>query len=895
MSTELERQTRKRRIDPRLKAAGWQVVPFVQGKSLEDYGAEVAVEEFETANGPADYALCDDGHVLGVVEAKKVTLGPQGVLTQAERYSQGVSQSPSSFGDGFRVPFLYSTNGEILWFHDVRQPLNRSRRIEAFHTPAALRELRDRDVDADLKTLSAIPAHAMLRPYQLDANEAIEQAIRDRKRKMLVTMATGTGKTLTLVNEVHRLMKSGVARRVLFLVDRRALAAQAVRAFSSFEAEPGLKFDKIYELYSQRFFRDDLDEDRAFDPKVIPTGYLTTPKPGQAFVYVSTIQRMTINLFGRDAVFAIGDDTIDEDADQLDIPIHAFDLIIADECHRGYSSKELSTWRKTLDQFDGVKVGLTATPAAHTMAYFDQIAYRYDYERAVQEGYLVDYDAVRIRSNVRMEGVFLQEGEQVATIDTTTGQQQFDLLEDERQFDTTQIEHDITSPDSNRKILEEIKKHADAHEQEFGRFPKTLIFADNDLPHTSHSDQLVNTARDLFGQGDAFVTKITGKVDRPLQRIREFRNRAKPMVAVTVDLLTTGIDIPDLEFLVFLRPVKSRILFEQMLGRGTRKSDKYPDKSHFVVFDSLDGTLLEYFRNVTGMTAEPAEADGKTVAQIIGEIWNNQDREYNTRRLVKRLRRIEKQMAGDARETFARFIPDGDIGAFAEGLPEMLRLAFTETIKILRNEEFQRLLVDYQRAPKTFLVAVETKDEVTSEWLIKGATGQEFKPADYLKAFEAFVHDNAGQVDALSILLSRPQGWGAKALKELRQTLVQAPEGFTESNLQKAFAITHHKALVDIISMVKRAAVDTSPLFTAEERVTGVVERVTKNRELTIDQAKWLEYIRQHLVANLSIEVDDFENIPVLANRGGWGPANKAFEGRLAELLEELNEELVAA
>ena len=161
--------------------------------------------------------------------------------------------------------------------------------------------------------------------------------------------------------------------------------------------------------------------------------------------------------------------------------------------------------------------------------------------------------------------------------------------------------------------------------------------------HTSHADQLVDMTRDLFGQGDAFVAKITGKVDRPLQRIREFRNRPKPAVVVTVDLLTPGIDIPDLEFLVFLRPVKSRILFEQMLGRGTRKGEKYPDKSHFVVFDCFDGTLLEYFRSVTCMTAEPPEADGKAIAQIIEEIWNNQDRDYSWRscsaRVLVHLRR----------------------------------------------------------------------------------------------------------------------------------------------------------------------------------------------------------------------------------------------------------------
>ncbi len=895
MSLELERQTRSQRIDPKLKAAGWHIAPFLSGKPLADYGNETAITEFETDAGPADYALWHHNEALGVVEAKKVTLGPQGVLTQAERYSRGFTANPVDYGEGLRVPFLYSTNGEVIWFHDVRDPLNRSRRLSAFHTPGALREALDRDRAAELTALATLSANPYLRPYQHEANEAIEGAIRDRKRKTLLAMATGTGKTVTLVNEVYRLMKSGVARRVLFLVDRRALAAQAVRTFASFEAEPGLKFDKIYELYSQRFFRDDLDDDRAFDPKVIPSGYLTNPQIGQAFVYVSTIQRMTINLYGRDAAFSIGEEASDEDAEKLDIPIHAFDLIIADECHRGYSATELSTWRRTLDHFDGIKVGLTATPAAHTMAYFEDIAYRYDYERAVQEGYLVDYDAVRIRSNVRMEGVFLEEREQVETIDTTTGQQQFDFLEDERQFDTTQIEHDITAPDSNRKILEEIKKHAGTHEEQFGRFPKTLIFADNDLPHTSHADQLVDMARDLFGQGDAFVAKITGKVDRPLQEIRKFRNRPKPAVVVTVDLLTTGIDIPDLEYLVFLRPVKSRILFEQMLGRGTRKGEKYPDKSHFVVFDCFDGTLLEYFRTVTSMTVEPPEADGKTIAQIIEEIWNNQDRDYNVRRLVKRLRRIDKEMSGDAREAFARFIPGGDVAAFAEGLPEMLRSAFTETMSPLRDLDFQDLLVNYPRPPRTFLVAVETKDEVTSEWLIKGATGQEFKPTDYLTAFEAFVRVNAEHVEAISILLSRPQAWGARALQELRQTLGQAPEHFTEANLQKAFEVAHHKALVDIISMVKRAAVEGSPLMTAEERVHEAVQRVVAGREFTVEQAKWIDHIRQHLVANLSIDVDDFDNVPVLANRGGLGRANKVFEGRLEELLDEFNAEVVAA
>jgi type I restriction enzyme R subunit len=378
--------TRKRLIDPKVKAAGWRIVPFDPAKPLSSYH-RCAIEEFPTDHGPADYAFCLDGNIVGIVEAKKLTLGPQNILTQAERYSKGCNSSPFDF-DGFRVPFLYSTNGEIIWHRDVRNALSRSRIVAEFHTPEALAERLAFDFDGACHRLIHAPNdHPRLRPYQREANAAIEGAIAGRKRIMLVAMATGTGKTFTTVNQVYRLMKSGLARRILFLVDRRALAAQAVLAFASFEPEPGLKFDKIYEVYSQRFHRDDFDEGEKFDPKVLPNSYLTNPKPGDAFVYVSTIQRMTINLFGKDAIFGAGCEELDEDAEKLNIPINAFDLIIADECHRGYSTQETATWRKTLDHFDAVKVGLTATPAAHSMAMFKEITYRYEYERAVREGY----------------------------------------------------------------------------------------------------------------------------------------------------------------------------------------------------------------------------------------------------------------------------------------------------------------------------------------------------------------------------------------------------------------------------------------------------------------------------------------------------------------------------
>lgn len=896
MAREGEALTRTSRLDPKIKASGWTVVPpttLERARSLRSS----AVRELPTLAGPADYALCDDGAVLGVVEAKKVGLGPQEVLLQAERYSKGIAQSPKYRGD-YGVPFVYSSNGELHWFRDLRHPLNRSRTVARFHSPAALREMLTRDFDAELANLDSIPFNTRLRPYQRDANTAIEEAIRQRRRKMLVTMATGTGKTVMTVSEIYRLMKSGVARRILFLVDRRALAAQTVREFASFEAEPGLKFDKIYEVYSQPFHAEDFGDEQPLNPKVMPESNLTNPQLGRAFVYVSTIQRMMIYLFGREAVLGRGNRDVEEDADKLDIPIHAFDLIVADECHRGYSSpKENSDWRNTFDHFDAMKVGLTATPAFHSMAYFENKVFEYPYDRAVAEGYLVDYDVVNVRSDVRLNGIFLKEGEQVDTVDSVTGVKQLDLLEDERAFDSSKIEKQITAPDANRKVLTELNKYSDGHEKQYGRFPKTLIFADNDQPHTSHADQLVNLAREIFGRGDAFVTKITGSptVDRPLQRIREFRSRPNPAIAVSVDLLTTGVDIPDLEFIVFLRPVKSRILFEQMIGRGTRKGVRFPDKSHFTVFDCFNGTLIEYFRSTTGVTAEPPESDGKTILEVIDDVWQNRDREYSVRRLVRRLRRIEKEMPGDARDLFARFIPDGDLGRYAEDLPAQLRDSFAESMKLLRDKEFQDLLVNYPRPPREFFVAEGVADYVTSEWLIKGGVGKKYKPADYIQEFSKFVRENEDKVEALRILLARPDAWGTRPLRELRTSLLTAPQRFTEENLRRAFEATSHKAMADIISMVKKAAKESSPLFTAEERVQQAIDRISLGRPFTNEQVRWLDYIRQHLIANLSIDREDFDTVPVLSSQGGWGRANRVFDGRLPDIVADLNREVVAA
>ncbi|MFY9344090.1 MAG: DEAD/DEAH box helicase family protein [Planctomycetota bacterium] len=886
---ESEWTTRKQRIDPRLDAVGWK-----RGQGATSPKPH-RTEEHETANGPADYVLWQDRRIVAVVEAKKVTIGPQNVLTQAERYARGLTDSPFNFG-GLRAPFLYSTSGEVTWFHDVRHPLNRSRRVAQVHTPNAIAEMLGRDFDAECERLATIPHdHPRLRPYQKDANAAVEKAIADRKRNLLVAMATGTGKTFTCVNQIYRLMKAGVARRVLFFVDRRALAAQAVRAFSSFEVEPGKKFDQVYEVYSSRFQTEDFGEEEKFDPKVLPQGYLTDPKPGHAFVYVCTIQRMAINLLGRQAIFGLGDEHIDDDADRLDIPIHAFDAIIADECHRGYTAQEVSTWRSTLEHFDAIKVGMTATPASHTTAYFTNKVFEYSYEQAVRDGHLVDYDVVTVKSDVRMNGVFLHAGENVQVVDPQTGLSQMDKLEDERQFDTSELEAKVTAPESNRLILAEIKKHALEHEQRTGRFPKTLIFAANDLGHTSHADQLVDLARDLFGRGDSFVQKITGRIDRPLQKIREFRNRPAPGIVVTVDLLTTGVDIPDLEFIVFLRPVKSRILFEQMLGRGTRKGERFPDKDHFTVFDCFDGTLLQYFRNSTGITAEEPLPPSRQIAEVIEDVWANKDRDYNVGCLVKRLQRIDKAMSGEAREAFAAFVPEGDLAKYARSLPQALRGNFVDAMSLLRNKDFQTLLVSYQRPPRTFIIAPEQPDTVTSTVVFRDVAGNEYKPEDYLAAFGKFVRENEDHIEAVRILLDRPAGWSPQVLSELRERLARSRYRFTPDNLRKAHEVRYGKALVDIVSMVKHAADEQQPLLTAQERVERAFCTVTSGVQFTPEQQRWLDRIREHMHSNLSIDREDFDLIPIFADIGGLPVVSRVFAADwLDRLIHDLNSAIAA-
>jgi type I restriction enzyme, R subunit len=239
-------------------------------------------------------------------------------------------------------------------------------------------------------------------------------------------------------------------------------------------------------------------------------------------------------------------------------------------------------------------------------------------------------------------------------------------------------------------------------------------------------------------------------------------------------------------------------------------------------------------------------------------------------------------MSAEARQDFAAYIPDGDMGRFAGGLPKAVKNAFADTMAILRDKDFQDLLVNYQRARRSFIVAPEQVDEVSSEKLVMGQ-----KPEDYLESFARFVRENPDHIEAINILLKRPKQWRTDVLNDLRQKLEKAR--FPEKQLQQAHRLVYNMALADIISMVKHAAKEQEPVMTAEERVARAMAKVAAGRSFTTEQQKWLGYIKEHLTRNLTFDVDDLEAQPVFTDRGGKKTAERLFGRELQKLAEEIN------
>lgn len=353
-------------------------------------------------------------------------------------------------------------------------------------------------------------------------------------------------------------------------------------------------------------------------------------------------------------------------------------------------------------------------------------------------------------------------------------------------------------------------------------------------------------------------------------------------------MLTTGVDIPKIENLVFVRPVQSRILFEQMMGRGTRRCDEI-NKTHFTVFDTL--RLIEFMNehNLSDFV-EPPRSHYMKIREVIKSIKKGFRREENIEVLVAKLQRIAKNVSEEGMEEFDKYIPEGDISKFASSLKEKLKKDFTKTFEIFENPAFLDLLENYPRKNSFFLIDELTQDQVLrSEEALTTIDGEEIKPQDYLKAFEEFVTQNEDEIEALKILMGKPADFDIKDLKKLREVFAKQPQIFTEERLRRAA----HNQLADIISFIHSAAKHV-PLISPEERVDMTFRRIRQDWEFNEKQGKWLELIKKHLIKNRIIKEQDFEGQILFSRKGTWEDWNNVFDNKLPELLVTINEEVLA-
>lgn len=866
-------------IDQQLCMRGWtadsETHTYSSG-TRPTKGQNMAIAEWPTATGPADYALFVGLTLVGVVEAKRKRKNVSAALTQSERYSKGIKLgAEGTFAEGpwgeFKVPFLFATNGRPylqqietesgIWFRDARLPTNISRPLTDWFTPEGLKAELDIDrakADAQLKT-EPFNFGFPLRPYQESAIKALEAALANGQRSMLAAMATGTGKTKLAIAFLYRVLAANRFRRVCFVVDRSALGSQTEDEFTTTKVVSAKAFADIFGLKGLEDVTPELD----------------------TRVHICTIQGLV-----KRVLYA---------SDPAKVPpIDQYDLMLIDECHRGYlldremSDAELSfrsqddyvsKYRRVLEHFDAVKVGLTATPALHTVQIFGEPVFKYSYREAVIDGYLIDHEPpYRIGTQLSDGGITFKAGEQVELFDTKTGTVDLTHAPDELHYEVEEFNRKVITVPFNQVVCGELIKHIDP-----GLPGKTLIFAATD----AHADIVVDQLKKAYAaEGipieDAAIKKLTGSVDRVRTHIRSFRNDTNPKIAVTVDLLTTGIDVPSITNLVFLRRVNSRILYEQMLGRATRLC---PDisKETFRIFDAVD-----LYRNLQDVTAmKPVVVNPQiTFTQLLDELTKaTQETHRATIRdqlLVKMRRRIRK-LPDDIRSQYE---------AHAGETPEAT-LKRTETSSTVDLAGWAKArptigpLLDWSPEGGGSILPISNhKDQVTT---VTRGYGSAEKPEDFLDNFSTFVRTNLNKIAALTVVVQRPRDLTRQQLRELKLALDK--EQYSETNLRQAWKQAKNEDIAaSIIGFVRQAALK-EPLMPYEQRVERALSTILKSRAWTDPQRQWLKRIGDQLMKEIVVDRQALDDTP-FKEHGGFNRLNRQFNGELESILSQIGEEL---
>lgn len=878
---DLDETETRRLIDAQLRAAGWEAdseeLTYANGVRPQKH-RNVAIAEWPTADGRADYALFVGLQVVAVVEAKRQRKDVYGAIDQAKRYSRGYvikgdERLPDSQSE-YKVPFVFATNGRPylkqletksgIWFCDLRRPSNLRRAIGSWYSPEGLADSLANDLEEARDRLQAEPFNYdfELRDYQIDAIQAVESALAQNQREILLAMATGTGKTKTCIALVYRLLKTQRFRRVLFLVDRSALGEQAANAFKDTRMESLQPFADIFDIKELQ----DTSPDR--DTKV----------------HLATVQSFVKRLLYP------GDDAPTITTDQ-------YDCIVVDECHRGYlldrelSDSELtfrdfndyvSKYRRVLEYFDAVKVGLTATPALHTTQIFGEPVFTYSYREAVIDGWLIDHEPPhQIITALSEDGITWQPGEEVSYYDPKTGQIDLVHAPDEIQIDVEQFNRQVITEEFNRVVCEELANHIDP------TLPgKTLIFCVNN-DHAMMVTKLLKKAfQDQYEDTeDDSVAIITGAADKPLEQIRRYKNEVNPNVAVTVDLLTTGIDVPAICNLVFIRRVKSRILYSQMLGRATRRCDEI-GKEVFHIFDAVG--LYKTLSKVSDM--KPVVVNPQiSFTQLIDELETVTDPQAVTEildQIMAKLQRKRRHLSETSRD-----ILEGLAGMSVNEVVQYLRQsAPAEAAAWLRQRKAMAAILDRREGGSQPMLVSYHADELRRVERGYGVSelGEAYgRPQDYLDSFKQFIETNLNQMPALMVVTQRPRELTRAQLKELRAALDAA--GYSEVTLRSAWRdATNQDIAASIIGYIRQAALGDA-LVPYGARVDRAMEKILASQRWTAPQRKWLERIGQQLKQETVVDKAALDQ-GQFKTQGGFKRIDKVFGGNLESIINKIQD-----
>ena len=912
-------QKARKNIDKMLELSGWAV----QNKDKIDFSASlgIAVREYPTEVGPADYVLFVDRKPVGIIEAKRKEEGHR--LTVHEDQAEYYAKSKLKFTNNEDLPFVYESTGELTRFTDRRDPKPRFRPVFSFHRPETLERWlkQGKSLRARLLDLPELDT-AGLRECQIKAINNLERSFKENHPRALVQMATGAGKTYTAITSVYRLLKFAHAERILFLVDTRNLGIQAEQEFMSYvPTDDNRKFVELYNV--QR----------------LKSNYIATDSQ----VCISTIQRLYSILKGEELDEAAEDPHPYETWQPKEpvpvvynekIPIEFFDFIIIDECHRSI----YNLWKQVLDYFDAFLIGLTATPDKRTFGFFhENVVSEYSHEAAVADGVNVGYDVYIIETEITKHGARIKAKEYVEKRERLSRKKRWEQLDEDFKYSSKQLDKEVVNPSQIRNIIKAFKEKLPEIFPDRNEVPKTLIFAKTD----SHADDIIQIVREEFGEGNEFCKKITyNSKEDPKSVLAQFRNDYYPRIAVTVDMVATGTDVKPLECLLFMRDVKSRNYFEQMKGRGTRTLD-YDDlkkvspsakssKTHFVIVDAVgvtkslktDSRPLERKKSVplkdlltavmvgAGQNEDVMLSLANRLARLEKQLTEKEKIEFKEKAKGKTINQVIHELldAFDPDQIESKARADFQIGPDDTPSDEQLKQAQKRLIKNAASTftgELNEYIENVRRIHEQVIDQINIDKLKFAGW----DTQSKEKAENTINEFRTFLEENKDEIAALRIFYNQPYKRRELTFKMLKEVLdilkAQKPhlapfrvwEAYEQ--LEKVNGRSPKNELIALVSLIRR-------ITGIDEVLTPYDKTVDKNFQAWVfkkhagaapkfneEQMEWLRMIKDHVAASIHFEREDLDYAPFDA-KGGIGKMYELFGDEMGQIIDELNEALVA-